>query len=152
MVLSGVLAVGMVLVLVGGNIRTFASWSGKLQRKSASDSKTVFYGELFDMMRYIRESTSDKEIGITGDRAYVSRFFKPLDYVARKEGVDLVNMQRNKSVQDIPTFFSLYKSAKKSELASGTYKGQPIESYKFFGQVMILKMRREDSDQKSLPR
>lgn len=143
MTLSSILAISMVLVLVGGNIRTLASWSKKLQHKSASDSKTVFYGELLDMTQYIREAASDKKIGIVGDRAYMSRFFKPLEYVARGEGVELVNRQKNKGVQNTLTSFSLHKAVQKSKLSSGVYKDRPIESYRSFGQVMILKVQKE---------
>lgn len=143
MILSTILAVGMVLVLVGGNIRTLASWNKKLQHKSASDSKTVFYGELLDMTQYIRESTPDKEIGIVGERTYVSRFFKPLEYIAKEQGVHLINIPRSKISQETLTSFSLHKAVQKSKLSSGVYKDQPIESYRSFGQVMILKVQKE---------
>ena len=143
MVFSTVLAAGMILVALGGNVRTLASWGMKLQNRSASDDKTVFYGELRDMARYIQESTPDEEIGVTGERTYMSRFFKPLEYVAMKEGRALTNMTRGKSSPENMTLFSVNKAVQKSKLASGMYKGQSIETYRFFGQVMILKVRKE---------
>lgn len=143
MAFSLALAISMMFIVVGGNIRTLVSWSVKLQNKSASDDKTVFYGELLDMARYIQESIPDKEIGIVGERTYMSRFFKPLEYVTMKQGRTLVNMTTTKNSLVYAPSFSLNKTVQESKLVSGVYKGRSIEAYRFFGQVMILKVQKE---------
>lgn len=139
------LSIAIFLVLFAGNIRSLSIWSWKLSHGSASDSKTVFYAEVRDMLSYMEETLPQKNIGLLGNNDYMSRFLKPLNYFAVRDQVVLLDLS-NKHRDPSGRFFYLGETMPESELrARSTYKGYILEGYRSFGQVMILTLRVDES-------
>jgi len=138
------LAFFLVALVLWGNIRTISALAGRLNDKTASDSKTVFYGELDNMVRYIEQSApQEKTVLVSGSRTYMSRFFKPLDFVAESRGTNFVNLASVKESPAGKIFFYIDKAVSESKLKTGVHKKHPVLEYGMFGQVMILKTEKE---------
>lgn len=143
-VIFKMLLLALIIILVAGNTRSIVSWSEKLTHGSASDSKTVFYTEVRDMMSYMEESLPQQSIGLLGNNDYMSRFLKPLNYFAVRDGIELLDLS-NKHRDPEGKFFYIGGVIPESELLTqSAYKGYIIESYRSFGQVMILMLRTKE--------
>lgn len=138
-----VVAIALFLVLFAGNIRSLSLWSWKLSHGSASDSKTVFYAEVRDMMSYMEAQLPEQNIGLLGSGDSMSRFFKSLNYIAENDGRTLFDLS-NKHRDPHGRFFYIDESVPESELrVQSTYKGYVVEGYRVFGQIVILTLRAE---------
>ncbi|MFZ1736063.1 MAG: glycosyltransferase family 39 protein [Candidatus Moraniibacteriota bacterium] len=138
---SAIFAVAMAslfLLLLAGNVRSLSVWSWKLAHGSASDSKTVFYTEMRDIMSYMEATLPQRNIGLLGSHDSMSRFLKPLNYLADHDEVSLVDLS-NKHREPQGKFFYIGESIPESDLQSMTsYKGYRLEGHRIFGQIMVL--------------
>lgn len=109
---------------------------------TASNSNYAIWGEVNQMMDYIKEnSVTGEEVYIIGRTDYFSRFYKPFLYLGGKMGV---NIQRGDKEDKIPAgahVFRVQQEESAKKLQKRTFRGDTVENYKTFGKISIINFK-----------
>jgi 4-amino-4-deoxy-L-arabinose transferase-like glycosyltransferase len=101
--------------------------------KKANDANFIFLGETEDLADYfLANANGSKTIYLRGERDHEKRYFKPLNYILARRGIDLAHpaSDEGESVPGAPTYFVVKNRY-------GKYKvGSKIGGYSRVGQMI----------------
>ena len=137
-----------VIVLVSGlvvaNMSALRSAALALAQGEGSDVSTSILGDDRLMVTYILGAADPHQKGIfvTGKKAYLKRFFKPLDYVAQESGQHLTLLRTRNGPKPVGTqSFFIAKTSPKQYAVGEIFAGQRIEGWRVFQDITIFVLR-----------
>jgi hypothetical protein len=132
-----VLVFTMLLILNGA---TEAKTAGQFSAQKANNSKDCYLGETEVMADYLIANANGSRIAfLRGNNDYLARYFKPLNYFARKSGIDLKHYDKKEADanDNIPVFY-VVKSRNDKYWAGGDFKHSTIKQLKTFNNITII--------------
>jgi len=126
-------------IIVATNVVYLSSIAWQLENKTRSGSGDVILGELETMRDYIIASSApQKEAYFLGDSHYIFRFYRPMQYLAAKDGFKISRTGRVSRMKHGEPVFYIYKSFPGRQV--NEVNGMPILNYRNFGQVAIYEV------------
>lgn len=136
---SGMIAIGaFFLILTAMNFSAIISAGSLYMHGLASNSQDSILGEVKQMNDYIILNLDGAaKFNLIGQREYLHRFGKPLAYLAKKSGKEMVKSQTDKNLDSsIPTFY-IGKSDSKEDKNILEIKKHKVSHAKKFGNIRI---------------
>ncbi|MFZ2187737.1 MAG: glycosyltransferase family 39 protein [Candidatus Moraniibacteriota bacterium] len=116
------------------------AWSNGI----ASTDNVAYFGEVEAISRFMLDRSRGSEIiYLTGKKAYVSRYGKPLEYFAKQKGVILSKAYSKDKIMVGDPFFYVTKRASERSRSSEVIKGFITEEQATFGNITIVKLVRK---------
>jgi 4-amino-4-deoxy-L-arabinose transferase-like glycosyltransferase len=132
-----VLVFAALLILNGA---TEAKTAEQFFAQKANNDKDCYLGEIGAMADYLIANTNGSRIAfLRGNNDYLARYFKPLNYFAKKSGIDLKHYDKEEadSHDNIPVFY-VVKSRSDKYWIGGDFKHSTIKQLKTFNNITII--------------
>jgi 4-amino-4-deoxy-L-arabinose transferase-like glycosyltransferase len=127
----------LVLFLILSNGLAIRSVIKELSAKERTSYRYSVLGEMEDMVAYMQANTDGKkEAYLTGNRRYIINLYRPLMYLAQKNGLKLIEDKGDKEIQPNIPIFHLTDDAKKN-IRPGERK---ILGQEKFGKIFIYNL------------
>lgn len=126
------------LCLLFSNFLAIKSVASELFTKNRNSYRVVVLGETEDMVEYIiTNSDNQKEAYLSGRSGYLSFFYGPLRYLAKKRNFNIIQIEKDENVFLEKSLFYITKSSEKPDIK---IKDVKIECWKKFGKLSIYKL------------
>ena len=139
---AGSIAIAVLGLLVFSNIFVIARAAGPFIRSRANNGDISVLGEIEPVASYIAgKSGAEKEAYLSGERLYLYRFSQPLEYLTRKENVNLSVPMDGDSLDPKRLLFYIAHTTKKKYRPGDQEKGKTIEDVRQFGTMTVFVLR-----------
>lgn len=127
------------IFLLIANLATIKAAAAQYQAKATNSVDNATLGEIEPMLGYmLDESNSSPKIYLAGKNLYLIRFYKPLAYLAGKEGVEIVRIYSDREITPGIPLFYIKDSQEKNTNPGEIYKSHTIKNVKIFNKIMIF--------------
>jgi len=128
-------AVALLILL---NVITIGNSAKEYAAKKVNNVDNSILGEDEIMLDYmINKSKPSSEIYLVGKRLYAIRFYKPLAYLAEKNGVNIIRTYSEKDIKTGIPLFYVKDSEEKNKKPGEVYKGHVVKDVQKFNNIMI---------------
>lgn len=108
--------------------------------QTASNEDYAIWGEINPMMDYIRENSRPGErVIIAGKNEYFSRFYKPLLYLGKNQGVDINRGDKTKKIKSGDHVFYLQDDLPENP-DTKTFINRRVKNYQKFGRITVINL------------
>ena len=135
----GLAMLALPIIFATTNILTLKNISQELISGSRSNDHIVALGEAEQISSYMLEVGDNKsDYYLIGSASYVSNLYKPLQYLLKKSGVNLIQAEANrKEISSGETIFYVMRSGDNEQ---GLLRGRTVQQYKNFGKIAVFKL------------
>ncbi len=135
----GVLAVVLLLIVL--NVAVVWKASTAYREHRASDGDNAILGEVEVMTRYIADHAPSKAVAVTGEKAYVRRFFPAFSYLLDRSGIVVSQPKDASDLSEGMVRFDVAAAHSKKRRQPDAVSGDAGTVRKQFGNVMLTIIR-----------
>lgn len=132
----------LIAFLVALNMSTNIKMAEKLETHTASDARNGIFGEIEPMAVFLLSFDEAKTLYVTGNEDYEKRYYRPLQYLTKKSGLNLIEIRKNTQIMSGERIIYITGKNKKQLTTEDELYGSVFETKKEFNNVVIFVLRK----------